>query len=69
MHLVGPADLIRTSICDKYSGSMKITTHLDDICHGQYSPVTNWLKRWTNQIFIVNTRRDYIIEKHSPWGS
>ena len=26
-------DLIRTSIHDKYSGSMQITTHLDHISH------------------------------------
>ena len=28
-----PSDLIRTSIYDKYSGSTKISTHLDHISH------------------------------------
>ena len=38
-------DLIRTSIYDGYSGSTKITTHLDHISHWKASPGASWLKR------------------------
>ena len=58
-HSVCP-QLIRTSFDAKYSGSMKITTHLDHISHGKIAPGTNWLNRWTYQVFIVNTRHDSI---------
>ena len=49
------SDLIRTSIYDKYSGSMKITQHLDHICHCRTASGTNWWNRWTYQVFIMNT--------------
>ena len=38
-------DLIRTSVYDKCSGSMKITTHLYHISH-----FTNWSNRWTYRV-------------------
>ena len=34
-------NLIRTSICDKHSGSMKIATRLDHISHYQTASGTN----------------------------
>ena len=37
--------LIRTSICDKYSGSMKITTHLDHVRHCETTSGSDWLNR------------------------
>jgi len=40
-------NLIRTSICDKYSGMMKITTSLDHIGHCKTTSGTNWSNRWT----------------------
>ena len=51
------ADLIRTSIHHKYSGSSKMTTHLDHISHCNTSSGANWSNRWTNRVFIT-TRRD-----------
>ena len=51
-------DFIRTSICDKYSGSMKITTRLDHTSHCKTASGTNWSNRWTYRVFIINTRRD-----------
>jgi len=42
-----PEDLIRASICDKYPGSMKLTTHLDHISHCETSSGTNGPNRWT----------------------
>jgi len=33
VHLPNPRNLIRTSVYDKYSGSRKITAHIDHICH------------------------------------
>ena len=43
--------LIRTSIYDKYSGSMKITTHLDRISHCKTASGTNWSNGWTYRVF------------------
>ena len=40
-------NLIRTSIYDKYSGSMKITTRLDHISHCRTASGTDWSSRWT----------------------
>jgi len=51
-------DLIRTSIYDKYSGSMKITTRLDQISHRKISSGTNWSNSWTYRVFLINTHRD-----------
>ena len=56
-------DLIRTSIYDKYSGSMKITTHLYHISHYKTSSGINWSNRWTFRVFIMNTR---FVEGHPP---
>ena len=54
-------DLIWTSVYDKCSGSMKITTHLDHISHYTTASDTIWAKRWTYRIFGINTRRDEIV--------
>ena len=54
-------NFIRTSIYDKYSGSMKITTHLDPISHCKTLSHTNWSNRWTYR----NIRRNYIAS--CPW--
>ena len=51
-------DLIRTSECDKYSGLIKIITHLDHISHCETASGTNWSNRWTYQVSLTNTRRD-----------
>ena len=40
-------NLIRASICDTYSGSMKTATHLDRISHRKITSGTNWSNRWT----------------------
>jgi len=49
-----PIDLIRTSIYDKSSGSIKITTHLDRISHCKTSSGTNWSNSWTCRVFIYH---------------
>ena len=56
-------NFIRTSIHDKFSGSIKITTHLDHISHCKTACGTNWLNRWTYRVFIQNTRRDEILDQ------
>ena len=45
-------DLRRTSIHNKYSGSIKITTHLDHISHGKTASGTNRSNRWIYRAFI-----------------
>ena len=40
------ANLIRTSVDDKYSGSMKITTHLRHISHCKTYSCMHWSNRW-----------------------
>jgi hypothetical protein len=62
-------DLIWSSMYDKYSCSAKITTHLDDIRHCKAPPGTNWSKRWTDRVFIISTRRDYIFASETQPGS
>jgi len=47
-----------SALYDKYSGSMKITTHLDNISHCKTASGTNWSNRWVYRVFIINTRRD-----------
>ena len=49
---------VRPSIYDKCWGSMKITTHLDHICHLTAPPGTNWSNRWTKRVFMINTGRN-----------
>ena len=51
-------DVFRTSIYDKYSRPIKITTHLYHVGHCQTTSGTNWSNRWTYRVFIVNTRSD-----------
>jgi hypothetical protein len=50
-------DLIWTSVYDKYSGSMKITTHLDHIGHCKATLGSNWSNRWMYRVFFIGTRR------------
>ena len=54
----GQGDLIRTIVYDKYSGSMKITTHLDHTSHFKIVSGTKWSSRWTYPTFTINTHRD-----------
>ena len=51
-----------STICadDKYSISMKISTHLDYTSHYQTSFGTNWSKLLTFRVFIIDTNRDEI---------
>ena len=49
------ADLIRTSVHDTYSGSMKITTHLDRISDHKTASDTNW----STKIDIPSHRHQY----------
>ena len=51
-------EFIRTSVYEKYSGSIKITTHLDHISHFKTTSGTDWSKILTYQVFIIVTRRD-----------
>ena len=51
-------DLNRTSICGKYSGSMKFTTHLDHIRHCETASGSNWSNRRTYRVFTIHTRCD-----------
>jgi len=55
---LGNENLVRAIIFYKYSGSMKITTHLDHISHCKTASGTNWSNRWTSRVFIINTHRD-----------
>ena len=50
----------RRAFCghDRYSDSMKITTHLAHISHCKTASGTNWSTRWINRVFMINTRRD-----------
>ena len=38
---------------------MKNSTHLYHISHYKTASGTNWSHRWTYQVFIINTHRDY----------
>ena len=51
-------NFIRTSVCDKHSGSTKFTTRLDHISHCQTASGTNRSNRWTYRVFIINAHRD-----------
>ena len=53
------SSLIRTSICDNYSGSTKSTTHLDHISHCEAASGTNRSNKWTYRVFIISNHRDY----------
>ena len=41
-------DFIRPSIFDKYSGSMKVTAHLDHVSRCKTASGTTWSDRWTH---------------------
>jgi hypothetical protein len=55
--VAAPDDLIRTSIFDKFSGSMKFTTRLDHNSHRKTASGTNWSNRWTYRIPV---RADFV---------
>ena len=57
-HPLTLATLIRTSIYDEHSGSMRFTAHLDHISHDKSLSGTHWSNRWTYRVFIIDTRRD-----------
>ena len=59
-HAVRSPNLIPMTIYHKYSGSMKITTHLDDISHCKTTYGTSWGNGWAHRVFVTNTRRDEI---------
>jgi hypothetical protein len=45
-------------VYESYSASMEITTQLIHIGHCKAAPGKNWSNRWTNRVFMMNTRRD-----------
>ena len=51
------ANLTPTSIAQKYSGSMKITTYLDHASHCKTTSSTNWSNRWTCRVLIRRRQR------------
>ena len=53
-------DLIGTSVHDKCSGLIKITTHLNHISHCKTTSSTDWSGTWTYRALIKNTCRDEI---------
>ena len=59
-------NLIRTRIYDEYSGSMKITTHLDHISHCKTASGTYWSNRWTNRVATIGTCPDEISHRQVP---
>ena len=59
-HQIPGRNLIWTSISDKHSGLMKISTQLGHISHCITASGTNWSKRWIYRVFIIHTRRDQI---------
>ena len=59
-HGNAPSDLIRTSICYKYSGAMKIAAYLNYATLCKKACGTNWSNRSIYQAFFMNTRRDQI---------
>jgi hypothetical protein len=49
--------VIPTTIYHEFSGSIKITTHLDHVSHRETTSGTNWWNRWTYLVFIIHDRR------------
>ena len=58
---------IQASIYDKYSGSMKITTHLDPIRRRKTASGIDWLNRWTYRVFNGLSRRVFMINTQAQW--
>ena len=65
---LGSFNLIMTSIHDRCSDWMKITTHLHHISHCKAAFGTHWSKRWTHRVFIINTRLNSIPSRDSRWA-
>ena len=61
-----PKNLIRASIYDIRSGPMKFPTRMYHISNFETASCTNWSKRWTYRVFIMNTRPDWILRGMSP---
>ena len=61
-------DLIRTSVYDEYSVSIKNATHLDHISHCRRASGTYWLNGWTYRVCIINTRPDKILRPLAARG-
>ena len=53
-------NLIRVSIHEKISGSIKVTTHLNHISHCKTYYGKRWSNRWTYQVSLMNAVRDSI---------
>ena len=49
-----------TNIHDRYSGPIKISTHLDHLSNHKTASDTNWSNTWTHPAFIISPRRDGI---------
>ena len=58
MHRGVDVVLIRMSVYDKYSGSMKMTSHLDHVSRVKAASGANWSNRCTYRVFSINTHRD-----------
>ena len=52
-------DLILTSTCHEYWGSLKISQRLDHISHCKTAS-GKWSNRWTYRVFIMKTCRYWI---------
>ena len=58
LNLKPEGEIIRKSMYDKNSGSVKITTHLEHISGCKTASGTNCSKIWNYRVFIINTHRD-----------
>ena len=67
LHTLKTTDFIRTGIYDQYSGSMKISPHLEHTSRCQTAPGTDWSDRWTWQLLISNTGCNYIRSARPRW--
>ena len=61
-------NLIQTSIHDKYSNSMKTTTHLYHIAYFKGTPGQKCSNGWTNRMCFTNTRQQQISTCDLAWG-
>ena len=50
--------IVEEPVYDRYSGSIKITSHLDFISQCRATPGTHWSRRWTIRVFVINIRHD-----------
>jgi len=59
-------NFIQTIIYEKYSGPMKITTHLDHISHCKTASGTNWSNKWTYRVSSRKSANTSSTFSHSP---